>query len=30
VKGVFCTAETAPVAGFRFKPETVLLRKLAV
>jgi hypothetical protein len=29
-KGVFCTAESPPVAGFRASPDTVLARKLAV
>jgi hypothetical protein len=29
-KGVFCTAESPPVDGFRASPDTVLARKLAV
>lgn len=30
LKGVFCTADSAPVEGFRNKPDTVLPRKFEV
>jgi hypothetical protein len=30
LKGVFCTADSAPVAGFRAKPDTVWPRKFDV
>jgi hypothetical protein len=30
LKGVFCTAVSAPVEGFRVKPDTVLPRKFEV
>jgi hypothetical protein len=30
LKGVFCTADSAPVEGLRARPDTVLPRKFAV